>query len=109
LIVIGAAFANVVLVPHGVADGATVADGLAVAVALGVAVGDAVGLTVGDGLGVTVGLGVGEAPVQPLITMESTRTPATPAAVALLSQAARHFNWMGCPPAAAGRLTDVRI
>jgi hypothetical protein len=39
--------------------------------------------------------------------MSSIRTPAAPAATPLWSVAARHFNWMFCPLAAAGRLTVV--
>ena len=39
--------------------------------------------------------------------IESTRTPAAPAAETLLSLAARHFNWTFCPAAAAGKLATV--
>jgi hypothetical protein len=42
--------------------------------------------------------------LEPEITMVSTRTPAAPAATALLSVAARHLNLIGWPAAAAGKL-----
>ncbi len=42
--------------------------------------------------------------LDPEITIVSTRTPAAPAATALLSVAARQRNLIGCPAAAAGRL-----
>jgi hypothetical protein len=41
--------------------------------------------------------------------MLSIRTPGTPAAARLSSLAARHFNWMFWPLAAAGMLIDVVI
>ena len=80
----------------GEADGATVA--------VAVAVGD--GVPVAVAVAVAVGVGV---PPQPTGTsvMLSIRTPLAPAAATLLSLAARHFSWMFCPLAAAGRFTFV--
>ena len=92
--------------------GVTVGVGVGVVgVTVGVGVG-VLGVTVGVGVGVAgvtvgVGVGVGVAVEQLEIMMVSIRTPALPAATPPLSQATRHFSWMGCPLAAAGSLTVV--
>ncbi len=75
----------------------------AVAHGVGVTVGVFVGVDVGP-VGVFVGVLVGGAPQQTktelLIVTLSIRTPV---AETLLSLPIRHFSWMFCPLAAAGR------
>ena len=52
---------------------------------------------------------MGAVPLQSGLTMEmvSMRTPGLVAGMTLLSEPTRHFNWMFCPDAAAGRLTTL--
>jgi hypothetical protein len=73
LIVMGAAFANVTFVVHGVPDGVAVAVavGEGVGGTVAVAVGEGVGGTVAVGLAVAVGLGVGVAPPQLPLTLNT--------------------------------------